>query len=70
MTACRGNMMKNLCLRFFLKMLTLSFFMLVSIGTITAEEFRNKRFKIVSSGESLFSFLKHSLCICVVVIMF
>ena len=55
--------MKNLCLRFFLKMLTLSFFMLVIIARFKAEQCRNRYVKIVSSGESLFSVMKHSLCI-------
>jgi hypothetical protein len=54
--------MKNLCLRFFLKMLTLSFFMLVIIARFKAEQCRNRYVKIVSSGESLFSVMKHSLC--------
>ena len=54
--------MKNLCLRFFLKMLTLSFIMLVFIARFKAEKCRNRYFKIVSSGESLFSLITHSLC--------
>ena len=53
--------MKNLC-RFFLKMLTLSFIMLVFIARFKAEKCRNRYFKIVSSGESLFSLIRHSLC--------
>ena len=54
--------MKNLCPRFFLKMLTLSFFMLVIIARSKAEQCRNRYSEIVSSGESLFSVMKHILC--------
>ena len=54
--------MKHLCPRFFLKMLTLSFFMLVIVARFKPEQCRNRYFKIVSSGESLFSVMKHSLC--------
>ena len=44
--------MKNLYLRFFLKMLTLSFFMLVIIARFKAEQCHNRYSEIVSSGES------------------
>ena len=55
--------MKNLCLRFFLKMITLSLLILVIIARFKAEQCRNRYFKIVSIGESLFSVIKHSLYI-------
>ena len=55
--------MKNLCLRFFFKIITSSLLMLVIIARFKAEQIcRKRRFKIVSSGESLFSVIKHSLC--------
>ena len=44
--------MKNLRLRFVLKMITLSLFMLVIIAKLKAEQCPNRYFKIVSSGES------------------
>jgi hypothetical protein len=44
--------MTNLYLRFFLKMLTLSFFMLVIIARFKPEQCHNRYSEIVSSGES------------------
>jgi hypothetical protein len=46
-------MMKNLCLRFFFKIITSSLSMLVIIARFKAEQCRKRHFKIVGSGESL-----------------
>ena len=54
------NKMKNLCLRFFFKITTSSLLMLVIIARFKAEQCRKRHYKIVSSGESLFSVIKRS----------
>jgi hypothetical protein len=61
--------MKNLCLRFFFKIITSSLLMLVIIARFKAEQICRKiHFKIVSSGESLFSVIKHKKTLSYIVI--